>query len=130
MSAIARRQRTFAAKAVTVAAMPDNDPVDLVERQVRAYQAFDLDAFCACYAANVVIEDADGQVAIEGQAALRERYVETFAQRPRAEILGRLAAGSWVADHERVHLGEREVELLVTYHVQAGRIDRVRMLLG
>ena len=110
--------------------MPDSDAVDLVERQVRAYQAFDLDAFCACYATGVVIEDADGQVAIEGQAALRERYAEMFAQRPHVEIVGRLAAGSWVADHERVQLGEREIELLVTYHVRDARIDRVRMLLG
>jgi hypothetical protein len=54
--------------------MPDSDATDVVERQVRAYQAFDLDAFYACYAPDVVIEDADGQVTIAGQAALRERY--------------------------------------------------------
>jgi len=110
--------------------MPDSDASDVVERQVRAYQAFDLDVFCACYAPDVVIEDADGQVTIAGQAALRERYQAMFAQHPRAEVVARLAVGSWVADHERVQVGERKLELLVTYHVRDGCIDRVRMLLG
>jgi hypothetical protein len=38
----------------------------------------------------------------------------------------RTAAGSWVADHEQVQVGERKMELLVTYHVRDGCISRDR----
>jgi hypothetical protein len=35
---------------------------DAVERQVRAYNKRDVDAFVACYAESVVVEDGSGAV--------------------------------------------------------------------
>ena len=61
---------------------------DAVERQVEAYDAHDLDAFVACYAETVVIEDAEGRVLMSGRDAMRDRYGKLFGTLPdlRADI--------------------------------------------
>ena len=50
----------------------------LSEAQLAAYNAADVDAFCACYHPEVRVLDADGQPTLEGMAAFRERYAGMF----------------------------------------------------
>ncbi|MCC9311852.1 hypothetical protein LN042_33140 [Kitasatospora sp. RB6PN24] len=45
------------------------------------------------------------------------------------EIVGRLAEGDWVVDHEIAHgVAEQPVRVLVAYRVRDGLIDLVRFL--
>ncbi|MBY0564450.1 MAG: nuclear transport factor 2 family protein [Hyphomonadaceae bacterium] len=104
-------------------------PSDVVQRQLEAYNAQDLDAFCATYADDCVIADLNGAVAQAGSDQIRARYAKTFADFPnnRAWIVGRMALGDVVIDHEK---GERSpqgpfFEALVVYTVKKGRIARV-----
>ena len=103
-------------------------PVDIVDIQVVAYNAQDLETFCACYTDDVVIADLNGAVTQTGQSALRERYAVMFAQFPqnRARIVKRIAVGDVVIDHEEVTRapGQR-FEAIAIYTVKQGRIARV-----
>ena len=105
---------------------------DAVERQVDAYNAHDLDAFVACYAEGVVIEDAAGRVLMSGRDAMRDRYGRLFGSLPdlRAEIPSRIRVGSYVVDEERVSgRPEGDMHAVVIYRLDGdGLIDRVRFL--
>ena len=105
---------------------------DAVERQVRAYNAQDVEGFVACYAEDVVIEDADGNVLMSGRDDMRESYGRRFAEFPnlRAEIVTRIRVGSYVIDEERVTGGPGgNVHAVAIYRLNGdGWIDRVRFL--
>lgn len=106
--------------------------VDTVERQLQAYNARDADAFAACYANDVVIEELDGDVLMRGREEVRRLYGELFATHPRlhSEIRSRIRVGSWVVDEERVEgLEEDEVHVVAIYRfAKNGLIDHVRFL--
>ena len=55
---------------------------DLVDAQVAAYNARDVEAFAACYAEDVLIEDAERGVLARGRAQVREQYGPFFAAAP------------------------------------------------
>jgi len=102
--------------------------VDVVQRQLEAYNAQDLDAFCATYADDCVIADLNGAVAQSGKDAIRARYAKTFSDYPknRAWSINRMAFEDVVIDHEK---GERSpdgpfFEALVIYTVKDGLIAR------
>ena len=104
-------------------------PSEVVQRQPEAYNAQDLDAFCATYADDCVIYDLHGAATQSGAAAIRTRYAKTFADFPnnRAWVEHRMMLGDVVIDHEK---GERSpegpfFEALVIYTVKDGRIARV-----
>lgn len=54
--------------------------VQLAEQQLAAYNAADLDGFCACYHAEVVVLNEDGTESLRGQEAFRARYAPMFAR--------------------------------------------------
>lgn len=103
-------------------------PLDVVQAQIEAYNAQDVDAFCACYAKDCVIADLNGAVVQEGRGQLRERYQKMFAQYPgnRAQIANRMVLESVVIDHEIVQRSpELRIEATAIYTVRDGLISRV-----
>ena len=54
--------------------------VRLATDQLAAYNAADLDAFCACYHEDVVVLDDDGSESLRGAEAFRARYAPMFAR--------------------------------------------------
>ena len=105
---------------------------DAVERQVRAYNAHDVDAFVACYADGAVLEDGESTVLMSGRDERREKYGRRLAQFPdmHAEIVARMRVGSYVVDEERVTGGPGgDVHAIAVYRLdEDGLIDRVRLL--
>lgn len=109
-------------------AHPSSD--DVVQRQVDAYNRRDLEALMVCYAPTAVIEWADGSNRFAGHDAIRGRYADVFDRAPdlHAVIAGRLRAGEWTVDEERVRIAGELLHVLVCYHVRDGLIDHVVML--
>jgi hypothetical protein len=102
-----------------------------VDAQLAAYNAQDVDAFVACFAEDVVLEDGAGKVISTGRAVMRENYArmfETFPQN-RAVILHRIVQGSYVVDHERI-TGRTPAPYFAVaiYRVEGGLIRHVRFL--
>ena len=103
-------------------------PVDVVQEQLEAYNARDLDRFAATYSEDIrIYRKPTAEPAIVGQAQLREVYGNRFASpNLRAEILNRIVLGNKVIDHERV-VGIKDVpiEAVAVYEVGEGLIRAV-----
>ena len=102
---------------------------DLMQGQMDAYNAQDLDAYAAFFADDVIVGDYNGVVAQRSFAQLRERYVKTFAQFPenKAELINRVVVGNTVVEHERVvrSPGGETFEVICIYTLADGKIARV-----
>lgn len=102
---------------------------DIVQGQLEAYNAQDLDAFCAFYADDAVLGTYGGDVATVGLAAIRERHAKLFAEFPqnRAELLNRIVVGANVIDHEQVLRapGGDAFQVAPIYTLAGGKIARV-----
>ena len=102
---------------------------DVVQRQLEAYNAQDLDAFLATYAPDCQICDLNGAVTQNGHADIRARYAAMFAQYPenKARLVNRMTLGDVVIDHEDVMRGPNgpRLEAIAIYTVKNGLIARV-----
>jgi len=103
--------------------------VDLIQRQLDAYNRQDLDAYVACYATDCVIAGLNGGVTETSREAIRARYAKAFATFPenKAHLKNRIAVGSTVIDHEHVvrKPGGEEFEIIAIYTIKNGLIARV-----
>jgi hypothetical protein len=106
---------------------------ELAERQLTAYNANDLDAFCACYDQFVKVLDADGAVVVFGAEQFRERYQSLFSQFTGvgAAVDQRLSVGAHCVDLERWWRTNAEGEtlrgaVLVRYTQVGDRIATVQ----
>jgi hypothetical protein len=107
--------------------------VDVVERQLAAYNARDLEAFVACYADPVPWRTGLQPPAPRSHTQLRADFGRLFAGSPslHARIVHRVRMHPWVVDHEHVGgLDGRDVEAVVVYRVEADLIVDVAVLLG
>jgi hypothetical protein len=108
-------------------------PETVVQRQVEAYNARDIDAFLSFYADDVVIRRLpSGEVAWDSKEAMRPRYARRFAENPElfCTITQRIVHGNWVVDHELV-TGVKDrprVRAVATYEVKNGLIQNVWFL--
>ena len=113
----------------------NSDPAAVVQRQLDAFNARDVEALVAIYADDAELYEHPDKLLAKGTAALCERYITRF-QEPNlhAALLHRIVAGDKVIDHERVTRtfpeGPGTLELTMIYEVQAGRITRAWTIPG
>ncbi len=101
------------------------DPLAVVNRQVEAFNAHDLEGFLDTYAADAVVDGLDPGGAVRGHGALRRVYGERFtaASPPHCTVRDSLVLGGrWVVAHELITSAGRSVELVGVFEVAAGRI--------
>jgi imidazolonepropionase-like amidohydrolase len=108
-------------------------PETVVQRQVEAYNARDIEAFLSFYANDVVVRRLpSGEVAWDGKDAMRPRYAKKFAENPElfCTITKRIVHGGWVVDHELVTgvKNRPRVRAVATYEVKNGLIQNVWFL--
>jgi hypothetical protein len=120
-----------------VALAPDRilapNAADVVDRQVEAYNARDLEAFVAFFAEDAVIaRHPSGEIVAQGRGGIRKTYGELFAKSPalRARILNRVESGAFVVDHELVTgiAGRPYFHGAAIYEVDGALIKRVWFL--
>jgi len=82
---------------------------------------------------DVVVADLNGAISLEGLAAYRARYAKVFADFPENKVvlLGRIAVGNVVIDHERVLRSPSaepfEIAAIYTFHGdKIARVDFVK----
>ncbi len=104
-------------------------PVDVVQRQLEAYNRRDLEAFVATYANDVELYRMPAtDPAIKGKAQLSEFYATKRFNESKlhAVLVNRIALGNKVIDQERITgLGDHAIEAVAVYEVDGDLIRRV-----
>jgi hypothetical protein len=109
-------------------------PEALVQKQVDAYNAHDLDAFVACYGPAIEFRTLAGAVGPEkGLPPLRKAYAELFKRFPnlKVKILKRICQGPYVIDQAQAEgLGPNPVLATAIYETAQGKIIHVWLIEG
>ena len=104
-------------------------PLELVQRQLEAYNAHDLDAFLSAYSDKIqMFRMPSPEPNISGKAQLAEFYGKNRFNVAglHAELLNRMEIGNKVVDHERVTgLRDAPFEVVCVYEVGRESIQRV-----
>jgi hypothetical protein len=110
-------------------------PEAVVQRQLDAYNAHDLDALMGTYAEGAQQFEHPAKLLAGGAAQIRERFAARFEEpNLHARLINRIVAGNMVIDHEQVTRtfpeGPGKIELVAIYEVQDGKIARAWFILG
>lgn len=111
------------------------DCVAIVQRQLDAYNAKDMDAWLSTYAHNAKQFTLHGECIATGHNEMRERMTVRF-QEPdlHARLTKRIVMENIVVDHEVITRnfpeGKGEIEMLCIYEVENGLIQTASFSLG
>nr|WP_278992500.1 nuclear transport factor 2 family protein [Achromobacter ruhlandii] len=107
----------------------------MVQRQLDAYNARDIDAFMSAWADDCLYYAFPDTLLASGSAQIRQRHVERF-QEPdlHGRLVSRIVNGDMVVDQEVVTRnfadGPGEIDVVAIYEVRDGRIAKAWFKLG
>ncbi|RQO76106.1 steroid delta-isomerase [Aquitalea sp. FJL05] len=112
-----------------------SSPEMVVQQQLDAYNAHDLEAWLATYAADACQYQHPATLLARGHAEIRQRAIARFAEPDlHAQLLHRQVLGQVVIDHEMVRRNFAEgpgyIELLCLYTVEEGKISSASFVAG
>ena len=113
----------------------NDDPEAVVQRQLDAYNARDVEAILATYAEDARQFEHPSRLLASGSVELRERFDARFKEpNLHALLLKRIVMGDMVIDHEKVTRtfpeGAGTIELIAIYEVQNTRIAKAWFIFG
>lgn len=109
-------------------------PSDVVQRQLDAYNARDVESFLAVFADDAEAFDLGAKApAMSGKAQLRARYSELFASSPNlhSQVVSRMCFEGVVIDLEHItgRNGSKEIyEVMAIYEIEKDLIIRVHFV--
>jgi hypothetical protein len=104
-----------------------NTPVQLVQQQLNAYNAHDLDAFLEPYAEEVELYEFPAKLLSKGKTQMRRDYL-FITQTPAlyCRLQNRVVQGNMVIDHEEVSgFGGKPLHAVAIYIIEKGKISKV-----
>ncbi|PRC91436.1 nuclear transport factor 2 family protein [Solimicrobium silvestre] len=110
-------------------------PEELVQLQLDAYNAHDMDAFLATYSDTAQIIEFPSTVQAVGKEQMRQRYATRFNDPTRhCTIVNRIVMGNTIVDHERIRAtfpeGVGVLEAIAIYEVVDGKIVKATLKVG
>ena len=110
-------------------------PEDVVQQQLDAYNARDIDAFMAFWAEDAQYYEHPDTLLASGKAAIRERHIARFKEPSLyGERVKRMALGSMVIDQEVVTRnfpqGRGKMDVIAIYEVEQGKILKAWFKVG
>ncbi|WP_282080233.1 nuclear transport factor 2 family protein [Aquimarina algiphila] len=108
----------------------DISPEHIVQKQVNAYNARDIDAFLSTYSDNISIYNYPNTIRFTGKEEMRTYYEEKFKKEPNlhCKIKHRIVLGNKVIDEEYVTYKDRNVSVAAIYEVENGKIIKVTFI--
>ena len=105
---------------------------EVVNQQLAAYNAGDIDAFVATFSEDIEIYNARGELSMKGHEQLRERYGALFTRFPNqvCTIENRIVINNTVIDKERIEgRGNDRIMYAVSVNkVKDGKIFEIRFV--
>jgi hypothetical protein len=110
-------------------------PEIVVQRQLEAYNAKDLEGWLSTYAPDARQHELGGKVLAEGHEQIRARTAPRFSEpKLHARLIRREVLGNVVVDHEDVIRtfpeGPGRIELVCVYVVEQGLIQSASFAFG
>lgn len=105
-------------------------PESIVQRQVNAYNARNIDAFLDTYSEDVELYNFPNQLISNGKDQMKKRYEGFFAATPNlyCEIVSRMVIGNKIIDQEKVRVGSETLRAAAVYEIENGKIKKVTFL--
>ncbi|WP_040253444.1 nuclear transport factor 2 family protein [Psychroserpens mesophilus] len=102
----------------------------VVQRNLDAYNARDIDAFMNDYADAIKLYAYPNTLQTEGKTKMRESYQNWFERTPdlRAFVKKRIVIGNKVIDEEQVTANGKILEAVAIYEVENGKIIKVTFI--
>jgi hypothetical protein len=115
--------------------MKSEDPCTVIQRQLDAYNAKDVQAWLSTYASDAEQYNLHGERLAKGHDELRSRILARFEEPDlHARLISRTAIGNIVVDAEEITRnfpeGRGTIEMLCVYEVINGRIARASFAIG
>jgi hypothetical protein len=104
-------------------------PEILVQQQLNAFNAHDIEAFLQPYSDSVALYDqSSGKLLMKGKDQVRLRYTDMFTKLTElhCELKSRMVVGNTVIDHEKLAgMKSTPVEAAAVYTIDKGKIVKV-----
>src|SRR5687768_14085830 len=115
--------------------MASMDPCQIVQRQLDAYNARDIDAFMSHWVDDAQYYAHPSDLLASGAAQIRQRHVARFREpNLHGRLIHRMAIGNLVIDHEVVSRtfpeGPGRVEVIAIYEVEGEKIAKAWFKIG
>ncbi len=115
--------------------MSARTPLSVVQAQLDAYNAKDVEALLATYAPDAEHYVLHGELLAKGHEQLRTRFSARFSEpNLHARLVSRVVVGSIVTDAELITRdfpeGVGTLEMLCIYEVAEGRIQKASFAIG
>lgn len=109
--------------------LPDS-PETVVQRQLNAYNARNIDAFMDTYADDIEIYTFPATFETKGKEGMRKRYADYFKHTPNlyCKIEKRIVLGNKIIDKEKVRAGDQTIHAVAVYEVENGKIKKVTFI--
>ena len=110
-------------------------PLEVVQRQLAAYNAKNIDGLLATYAVDAEQYTLHGERLAKGHEEMRPRFLARFAEPDlSARLISRMVMGNVVVDLESITRnfpeGVGTLEMLCIYEITNGFIQKVSFALG
>lgn len=105
-------------------------PERIVQKQLDAYNARNIDAFVATFSKNIKAYDFPDKLLVEGQEKMYKNYGDFFKATPDlyCKIKNRIIIGNKVIDEEYITMNGQNFKAVAIYEVTNGKISKVTFL--
>lgn len=108
----------------------DFNPETIVDTQLEAYNARNIDAFMATYSQDIELYNFPDIPTTKGQEGMRKGYTDFFSKTPdlHCEIKNRIVIGNKVIDEEYITMNETYFSAIAIYEVDQDKIVKVTFI--
>jgi hypothetical protein len=113
-----------------LAFVAEESPAKIVQKQLDAYNARDIDAFMATYTKDIKLINFPDKESLKGQQKMRESYASYFDATPdlNCKIKNRIIIGNKVIDEEYITANGQNFSAVAIYEVENGKIAKVTFI--
>jgi len=99
----------------------------LIQRQLNAYNARDIEAFLATYSDDIELYDFPTTLIGKGKTRMREIYAPFFntVENLHCQVVNRIKLNNTIIDQEHVRFGDKFIDAVAIYDVKDGKIVKV-----
>ncbi len=113
-----------------LAFVAEESPAKIVQKQLDAYNARDIDGFMATYTNDITLINFPNKELLKGQEKIRESYASYFDATPdlNCKIKNRIIIGNKVIDEEYITANGQNFSAVAIYEVENGKIAKVTFI--